>query len=325
MSIQARPLSFADQVYQHNKKPTKLKRMLDEMEKVIPWDKIMAMIEPHYHRAGGRGRQPYPLETMLRIYLVKSFQNYSDPEMEGVLYENLSVRFFCRLSLGVDHVPDETTILNFRHLLEEQQLGEAIFEEINAILQEKGLLIKEGSVVDATIIHAPTSTKNSSGSRDPEMRSTKKGNQWYFGMKAHIGVDDSSPIVHSVHTTAANEHDVTQAHHLLHGGEKRVFADAGYQGVEKRPEHEGRDATWYIAMKPGKRRALGDSEDDIETKAVERLKSKLRAHVEHPFRVIKEQFSYRKVRYKGLAKNTNHLYMLFALSNLYLCRRQLAN
>ena len=179
MSIQARPLSFADQVCQHNKKPTKLKRMLDEMEKVIPWKKIMVMIEPHYHRTGGRGRQPYPLETMLRIYLVQSFQNYSDPEMEGVLYENLSVRFFCGLSLGVDRVPDKTTILNFRHLLEEHKLGEAIFEEIKALLQEKGLLLKEGSVVDATIIHAPTSAKNSSGSRDPEMRSTKKGNQWY--------------------------------------------------------------------------------------------------------------------------------------------------
>ena len=324
MSIKARPLSFADQVCQNNKKPTKLKKMLDEMEKVIPWGKIMAMIKPHYHRTGGRGRQPYPLETMLRIYLVQSFQNYSDPEMEGVLYENLSVHFFCGLSLGVDRIPDETTILNFRHLLEDHKLGEAIFEEINALLKAKGLLLKEGSVVDATIIHAPNSTKNSSGSRDPEMRSTKKGNQWYFGMKAHIGVDDSSPIVHSVHTTAANEHDVTQAHHLLHGDEKRVFADAGYQGVEKRPEHADRDTRWYIAMRPGTRRALSDSAEDIETKAIERLKSKLRAHVEHPFRVIKEQFSYRKVRYKGLAKNTNHLYMLFALSNLYLCRRQLA-
>ena len=192
-------------------------------------------------------------------------------------------------------------------------------------MEEQGLLLREGSVVDAAIIHAPTSTKNSSGSRDPEMRSTKKGNQWYFGMKAHIGVDDSSPIVHSVHTTAANEHDVTQAHHLLHGEEKRVFADAGYQGVDKRPEHEGRDTKWYIAMRPGARRALGDSEEDIDTKVAERLKSKIRAHVEHPFRVIKQQFGYRKVRYKGLAKNTHHLNMLFALSNLYLCRRQLAN
>ena len=325
MSIQARPLSFADQVCQNPKKPTKLKRMLGEMEKVIPWREMIAMIAPYYHRTDGRGRQPYPLETMLRIYLVQSFQNYSDPEMEGVLYENLSVHFFCGLSLGVDRIPDETTILNFRHLLEEHNLGEAIFEKINKLLEEKGLLLKEGSVVDATIIHAPTSTKNSSGSRDPEMRSTNKGNQWYFGMKAHIGVDDSSPIVHSVHTTAANEHDVTQAHHLLHGEEKRVFADAGYRGVEKRPEHEGRDTKWYIAMRPGARRALGDSEDDIETRTIERLKSKFRAHVEHPFRVIKEQFGYRKVRYKGLAKNTNHLYMLFALSNLYLCRRQLAN
>ena len=324
MSMRVRPLSFADQVCQSNKKATKRKRLLDEMNQVVPWSKLIATIEPHYYRSGGRGRQPYPLEIMLRIYLVQNWYNYSDPDMEDALHENTTVHFFCGLSLGVDSIPDETTILNFRHLLEEHELGEAIFAEINAVLEHKGLLLKEGSVMDATIIHAPTSTKNSSGSRDPEMRSTKKGNQWYFGMKAHIGVDDSSPIVHSVHTTAANEHDVTQAHHLLHGFEKRVFADAGYQGVEKRPEHEGRDTTWYIAMKPGTRRALGNSEDDIETRAIERLKSKLRAHVEHPFRVIKEQFSYRKVRYKGLAKNTNHLYMLFALSNLYLCRKQLA-
>ena len=325
MSIQARPLSFADQVCQNNKKTTKLKNFLDAMDKVVPWDEFIARIEPHYHRSGGRGRQPYPLQTMLRIYLVQIWQNYSDPNMEDALYENTTIHFFCRLSLGVDSIPDETTILNFRHLLERHKLGEAILEEVNVLLEEQGLLLREGSVVDATIIHAPTSTKNSSGSRDPEMRSTKKGNQWYFGMKAHIGVDDSSPIVHSVHTTAANEHDVTQAHHLLHGEEKRVFADAGYQGVEKRPEHEGRDTKWYIAMRPGARRALGDSEDDIDTKVAERLKSKIRAHVEHPFRVIKQQFGYRKVRYKGLAKNTHHLNMLFALSNLYLCRRQLAN
>ena len=236
----------------------------------------------------------------------------------------MGVHFFCGLSLGVDRIPDETTILNFRHLLEKHKLGEAIFAEINAVLERQGLLLKESSVVDATIIHAPSSTKNSSGDRDPEIRSTKKGNQYYIGMKAHIGVDDSSTIVHSVHTTAANEHHVTQAHHLLHAKEKRVFADAGYQGVEKRPEHAGRD-TRYIAMRPGRRRALGDSEDDIETKRIERLKSMLRAHVEHPFRVIKQQFGYRKVRYKGLAKNTNQLYVLFALSNLYLCRRRLAH
>ena len=325
MSIQARPLSFADQVCQRNKKTTKIKRFLDEMEAAVPWGALMAKIEPHYHRSGGRGRQPYPLETMLRIHLMQAWQNYSDPEMEDALHENTTILFFCKLSLGVDSIPDETTILNFRHLLERHNLGNTIFQEVKEILAAQGLLLKEGSVVDATIIHAPTSTKNSSGRRDPEMRSTKKGNQWYFGMKAHIGVDDSSPIVHSVHTTAANEHDVTQAHHLLHGEEQHVFADAGYQGVDKRPEHKDRVTQWHIAMRPGARRALGDSEDDIETKTLERLKSKFRAHVEHPFRIIKQQFGYRKVRYKGLAKNTNHLYILFALSNLYLCRRQLAN
>ena len=325
MSTQARPLSFADQAFQNQKKKTKWQETFEKMEKVVPWERFVATIEPYYHRSGGRGRQPYPLETMLRIHLMQMCAGYSDPQMEDALYENQTFLSFSGLSRGIDNIPDETTILNFRHLLERHNLSKAIFDEVKAILAAKGLLLKEGSVVDATIIHAPTSTKNRSGSRDPEMRSTKKGNQWYFGMKAHIGVDDSSPIVHSVHTTAANEHDVTQAHHLLHGEEKRVFADAGYQGVEKRPEHEGRDTIWYIAMRLGTRRALGDSEEDIETRAVERLKSKLRAHVEHPFRVIKQQFGYRKVRYKGLAKNTNQLYMLFALSNLYLCRQQLAN
>ena len=325
MSIQARPLSFADQAFQSKKKQTKREKFLTEMDKIVPWEQIVATIEPHYHRSGGRGRQPYPLRTMLRIHLMQNWFGYSDSDMEDALYENGAILYFSRLSSGVDNIPDETTILNFRHLLEEHKLGEAIFAEINAVLGREGILLKEGSVVDATIIHALTSTKNSSGSRDPEMSSTKKGNQWHFGMKAHIGVDEGSPIVHSIHTTAANEHDVTQAQHLLHGEEKRVFADAGYQGVDQRPEHADRDTEWYIAMRPGKRRALGDSDCDAITKQIERMKSRIRAHVEHPFRVIKQQFGYRKVRYKGLAKNTNHLYTLFGLSNLYLCRRQLAN
>ena len=209
MSIQARPLSFADQAFQNQKKKTKWQETFEKMEKVVPWERFVATVEPYYHRSGGRGRQPYPLETMLRIHLMQMWAGYSDPQMEDALYENQTFLSFSGLSRGIDNIPDETTILNFRHLLERHNLSKAIFDEVKAILAAKGLLLKEGSVVDATIIHAPTSTKNSSGSRDPEMRSTKKGNQWYFGMKAHIGVDDSSPIVHSVHTTAANEHDVT--------------------------------------------------------------------------------------------------------------------
>ena len=325
MSTHIRPISLAEQSFVHKKKKTKKEILFAEMEVAIPWDRICAMIQPHYHRSGHRGRQPYPLRTMLRIYFMQNWFGYSDPAMEEALYENQAIRYFSGLCLDIHSIPDETTILNFRHLLEDHELGEMILSQVNELLKQKGLLLKQGSVVDATIIHASSSTKNSSGSRDPEMHSTKKGNQYYFGMKAHIGVDDSSPIVHSVHTTAANEHDVTQAHHLLHGEEKRVFADAGYQGVEKRPEHADRDTEWYIAMRPGKRRALGDSDCDAITKQIERMKSRIRAHVEHPFRVIKQQFGYRKVRYKGLAKNTNHLYTLFGLSNLYLCRRQLAN
>ena len=232
--------------------------------------------------------------------------------MEDLLYEAESVRRFVGLSLS-EALPDETTILNFRHLLERHELGKALFDEINAHLGSQGLRLREGSIVDASIIEAPSSTKNRTRERDPEMHQTKKGNQWHFGMKAHIGVDSETGIVHSLSTTAANAHDVTEAHNLLHGGERVVWCDAGYQGVHKRWENLGLEIEWQVAMRPGKRRNLdpGSAEE-----LAEKLKASVRAKVEHPFQKVKRVFGYAKVRYRGLAKNTERLALLFGLGNL---------
>ena len=242
--------------------------------------------------------------------------------MEEALHDVPLYCEFARLDAGITRLPDESTILRFRHLLEEQGLSQQIMDTINATLATKGLMLKTGTVVDATLIAAPSSTKNSSGEWDPEMHQAKKGNQWHFGMKAHIGVDADSGLVHTVIGTAANVNDVTQGHGLLHGAETVVFADAGYQGADKRLEATG--VAWQVAMRPGKRRAL-----DKQTKLgalldkAEQLKASVRAKVEHPFRVIKCQFGFTKVRYKGLAKNTAQLITLFALSNLWMARRHL--
>jgi IS5 family transposase len=232
------------------------------------------------------------------------------------------MRQFVGIDLGRERVPDETTILNFRHLLERHGLAREIFDTVKAHLQTAGLLLRQGTIVDATIIAAPSSTKNSTGQRDPEMHQTKKGNQWYFGMKAHVGVDAESSLVHSLIGTAANVADVTQAHDLLHGDETVAFGDAGYIGVEQRPERK-RPVEWHVAMKMGKRRALGDTEAGRLRERIEHLKAQVRARGEHAFRVIKRQFGYLKVRYRGLAKNTAQLHTLFALANIWMVRRQL--
>ena len=254
---------------------------------------------------------------MLRVHCMQLFYNLSDPAMEDALYEIESMRRFAGLSL-TKPIPDETTILNFRHLLEKHGLGKVILKEVNKHLENKGLLLREGTIVDATIISAPSSTKNKEGKRDPEMHQTKKGNEWHFGMKMHIGVDDALGVIHSMSTTAANEHDVTQAKHLLHGDESRFWGDAGYQGIHKRPEFEGYDLAWNIAARPGQRRKLGELFDLLE-----RHKAQVRAKVEHPFLRIKQQFGYSKVRYKGLGKNTNRLYLLAAFTNLLTCKKYL--
>jgi IS5 family transposase len=242
--------------------------------------------------------------------------------MEEALHDVSLYCEFARLDPGMMRLPDETTILRFRHLLEEHNLSIQLLATINATLAKKGLMLKTGTVVDATLIAAPSSTKNSSGERDPEMHQTKKGNQWHFGMKAHIGVDADSGLVHSVIGTAANVHDVTQASALLHGEESMAFGDAGYQGVEKRPE--ATDVDWQVAMRPGKRRALDkQSPWGSLLDQAEQLKASVRAKVEHPFRILKCQFGFTKVRYKGLFKNTAQLITLFALSNLWMVRRRI--
>ena len=240
--------------------------------------------------------------------------------MEDLLYEAESVRRFVGLRLS-GPLPDETTILNFRHLLEERRLGQGLMEEINRHLAFQGLRLREGTIVDASIIEAPSSTKNGACERDPQMRQTKKGNEWHFGMKVHVGVDAETGVVHSMSTTSANVHDVTEAHRLLHGGEKRVWGDAGYQGVAKRDENKGLDVEWRVAMRPGRRRQL---ERGSEAAVEERRKASIRAKVEHPFLWVKRRFGYAKVRYRGLAKNTQRLALLLGLTNLITAERHLA-
>ena len=310
--------TFADLEYQGKKRKTRRELFLERMNGLVPWQKLEQRIRPVYAKRG-QGRRPYPLPVMLRIHCVQLFYNLSDPGMEDLLYEAESVRRFVGLNL-TEALPDETTILNFRHLLERHQLGLGLLEEINAHLESQGLRLREGTIVDASIIEAPSSTKNRCGKRDPQMHQTKKGNQWYFGMKAHIGVDADTGIVHSLSTTAANAHDVTEAHNLLHGGETQVWCDAGYQGVHKREENLGREVEWQVAMRPGKRRKL-DSES-AEASA-EKHKASVRAKVEHPFLKVKRIFGYAKVRYRGLAKNTERLALLFGLGNLLTAEGQL--
>ena len=309
--------TFADLEYQGKKRRTRRELFLERMDGLIPW-RLEERIRPVYPKPG-KGRRPYPLAVMLRIHCVQLFYNLSDPGMEDLLYEAESVRRFVGLSLS-EALPDETTILNFRHLLERHELGKALFDEINAHLESQGLRLREGSIVDASIIEAPSSTKNRTRERDPEMHQTKKGNQWHFGMKAHIGVDSETGVVHSLSTTAANAHDVTEAHNLLHGGETMVWCDAGYQGVHKRGENLGLEIDWQVAMRPGKRRKLDPGCDEA---LAEKLKASVRAKVEHPFQKVKRVFGYAKVRYRGLAKNTERLALLFGLGNLLTAESQL--
>ena len=310
--------TFADLEYQGKKRKTRRELFLERMNGLVPWQKLEQRIRPVYAKRG-QGRRPYPLPVMLRIHCVQLFYNLSDPGMEDLLYEAESVRRFVGLNL-TEALPDETTILNFRHLLERHQLGQGLLEEINAHLESQGLRLREGTIVDASIIEAPSSTKNRCGKRDPQMHQTKKGNQWYFGMKAHIRVDADTGIVHSLSATAANAHDVTEAHNLLHGGETQVWCDAGYQGVHKREENLGRAVEWQVAMRPGKRRKLDPESAEA---SAEKHKASVRAKVEHPFLKVKRIFGYAKVRYRGLAKNTERLALLFGLGNLLTAEGQL--
>ena len=302
-------------------KRTRKREFLDEMRRVVPWSRLIALIEPHYPK-GKTGRPPFPIATMLQIHFIQQWFGLSDPAMEEALYDVPLYRDFAGLDEGMTRFPDESTILRFRHLLETHGLAAQMLTLVNEILSEKGLMLKTGSAVDATLISAPSSTKNGSGTRDPEMHQTKKGNQWYFGMKAHVGVDAESGLVHTVIGTAANVHDINAAEALLHGQETDVYADAGYQGIEKRCK--AKPVRWHIAMRPGRRRQL-DLNDRLDAifDQIERLKAGIRAKVEHPFRVLKQQFGYTKTRYRGLMKNTAQITTLFVLGNLWMARKAL--
>ncbi|EBV3304297.1 IS5 family transposase [Salmonella enterica subsp. enterica serovar Enteritidis] len=314
-------MTFADAEYAGKRKQTRKELFLIEMDQVVPWAGLIALIEPHYPKGEG-GRPSYPLMSMLRVHLMQNWFGYSDPAMEEALYETTILRHFSGLNL--QRIPDETTILNFRRLLEKNQLAGGILAVINGYLGDRGLSLRQGTIVDATLISAPSSTKNKDGKRDPEMHQTKKGNQYYFGAKAHIGTDDESGLVHSVVVTAANVADVTQVDKLLHGEENVVCADAGYTGVEKREEHKGRPVLWQVAARRSTYKKYGKRSLLYKViRKIEKVKAQTRAKVEHPFRVIKRQFGYTKVRFRGLAKNTAQMVTLFALSNLWMARRHL--
>ena len=304
-----------------NLKKTRKREFLEQMEQVVPWGDLVALIAPYYPE-GNNGRPPFALQTMLRTHFMQQWFTLSDPAMEEAFFDTPLYREFAQLE-EFERMPDESTILRFRHRLEKHKLAEKILLTVNELLSQRGLLLKTGTVVDATLIAAPTSTKNKDQARDPDMHSSKKGNQWYFGMKAHIGADAESGLVHTVRGTSGHVSDIAEGNTLLHGQETVAFGDAGYQGIDKRADAKT-DVTWHIAMRPGKRKALDkDNTADAMIDKAEKLKAGVRAKVEHPFRVIKRQFGFVKVRYRGLKKNTAQLFTLFALSNLWMVRKKL--
>jgi transposase, IS5 family len=286
------------------------------MDQVIPWKRLMALIEPHYPKPG-RGRRPLGLEKMLRIYCLQHWFDLSDPAAEDAIYDSESMRRFVGVELGEDTVPDESTILRFRHLLEERELTKAIFAAIGALLEEKGLLLKQGTIVDATIIAAPSSTKNKSGKRDPEMRQTKKGNTWYFGMKVHVGTDKQG-LVHSLLTTDAAQADVNQLPGLIHGDERELYGDGAYWNAADRRSFVTARIRYRVNRRGHRHRPLTQ-----QGKSVNTTRSRVRARGEHAFHVVKRLWGFAKVRYRGLAKNTARAYAAFALANLYLARQRL--
>jgi len=317
-------LGFGDYEQSTARKRTKRERFLAQMEAVVPWKALIDLIEPAYPKTGSKGgRPPYPLETMLRIHLMQQWYDLSDPAMEDALIEVPTMRRFAGIDLISDRIPDETTILGFRHLLEKHNLGKQIFETVKAHLKANGMAMKQGTIIDATLIAAPSSTKNKKGERDPEMYQTKKGNQWYFGMKVHIGVDKDNGLIHSIETTSANVHDLTPAAELLHGEESVVYADSGYQGIEKREEMKGKAIGFRVAMRPGKRRALPNTPEGRLDDLIETAKAHIRAKGEHPFRVIKRQFGFQKTRLRGMLKNSCKVNVLAALANLFMARHLL--
>ena len=314
-------ISFSQMEYAGKKRVTRRERFLGEMERVVPWSALLEVLEPYYPK-GKRGRPPIGLERMLRVYFIQQWYGLSDEGVEDAITDSQALRRFVGIDLSREDAPDATTLLQFRRLLETHRLTEKLFSCINGQLAAQGLLLKEGTIADATILSAPSSTKNREKARDPEMHQTKKGNQWYFGMKAHIGVDSQSGLVHTVTGTAAHVADITETEKLLHGEERVVFLDAGYTGIEKRAEVKEKKVKWLVAMKRGKLKAMPEDRLKTLTGQLERAKASVRAKVEHAFHVLKNLFHYRKVRYKGLFKNTVQLHMLFGLVNLVLVKKK---
>ncbi|MDO8176834.1 MAG: IS5 family transposase [Undibacterium sp.] len=309
--------TFATSGFNKYVKKTRRAVFLDEMNQVVPWTTLCKLIEPHYPKAGN-GRPPIGLERMLRIYFLQQWFNLSDPGVEEALYESISMREFVGIDLGLESAPDETTVCKFRHLLEKHELGRRVFEEVGRHLQGKGMKVSGGTIVDATIIAAPSSTKNSSGERDPEMRQTKKGNQWHFGMKGHIGIDSKTKLIHSAVVTPANVHDSQPLPNLLHGAETRIWGDSAYIGQKPAIKKAAPNARDFTNRRGTRNHALTEEEQMTNQR-----KSSVRAKVEHAFLVIKRIFGFTKVRFRGLAKNANRFFVTCALANLFVARRQL--
>jgi transposase, IS5 family len=313
-------LSFASLDYAAKKKRTRREAFLAEMDAVVPWSRLEAVIAPHYPRAGPNGgRRPYPLAVMLRIYCLQQWYQLSDPGAEEALYDIQSMRAFAGLELGRDAIPDETTILDFRHLLERHELTKAVFAAVAEHLEARGALLRGGTIMDATLIAAPPSTKNKAHKRDPDMSQSRKGNQWHFGMKAHIGVDVRSGLVHTAGVTTGSVHDAKVMDNLIREDDRAVFGDKGYVNERKKRAARAAGVYWAVKEKPKAGRRLSSAQHKRN-----RRHGAIRARVEHVFRVLKCRFGYRKVRYRGIAKNGAQVFSLLALANLYLARRRLA-
>jgi len=318
-------LGFSEMEFESKPKKTRREKFLESMEAVVPWEELLDELEVYYPK-GKRGRPPIGLEKMLRLYFLQQWYGLADEALEDSVYDSQAMRSFLGINLSIDGVPDATTLLKFRHLLEDNNLCAKIFETINKHLEQQGMLMRQGTLVDATIINAASSTKNKDKKRDPEMKQTRKGNQWYFGMKAHIGVDSESGMVHTVVSTAANESDISQASQLIDGKEKVVVADTGYIGVDKRDEVKAKDPAgnirWLVAAKRAKIKAMQEGKGKDFIMEFEKIKASVRAYVEHPFHILKNIFKHRKTRYRGLDKNHHQLQVLFGLTNLVLAARK---